>query len=222
MAVNIVQFTHPGGQPTLTKAEKNSGIKEWNTKKDHFRRFLIAEGQYVKDSILTNPQDLLFWGEWEPTSKIKASFSPIDPILYPTYLHSPFLQLNKKGKIIKPVSTLKIGGTSSCLGKPKPNCSPFYGLFQNTDPFVFADSFLYSLCKQDRFTSLRGLDVGSIILFGSTIYAKHGGPYFALDTVFVVGEKQTYTAKTYKADLGGFIPQYYDDIMEFNTCGIVL
>ncbi|RYE59363.1 MAG: hypothetical protein EOP48_01125 [Sphingobacteriales bacterium] len=53
----------------------------------------------------------------------------------------------------------------------------------NTDPYVFGDYFYYSNCKQLR-GSMTALAVGSVILFG-TEYAEG----FALDTVFVVGER---------------------------------
>jgi hypothetical protein len=59
---------------------------------------------------------------------------------------------------------------------------------QNTDPWVFGETFLYSNCKQlnpnDSPSALQRLPVGSMILFGS----GRGGE-FVLDTVFVVGER---------------------------------
>jgi hypothetical protein len=51
---------------------------------------------------------------------------------------------------------------------------------QNTDPYVYGERFLYSVCKQRG--RLTQLEKGSLILFGSSF--KNG---FALDTVFVVG-----------------------------------
>jgi len=62
--------------------------------------------------------------------------------------------------------------------------TPFHSLHirnhQNTDPYVFGEHFLYSVCKQRG--RLTQLEKGSVILFGSSF--KKG---FALDTVFVVG-----------------------------------
>jgi hypothetical protein len=54
---------------------------------------------------------------------------------------------------------------------------------QNTDPWVFGSSFLYSNCKQQNRSSswLRQLPPASVILFGST-----PGGSFVIDTVFVV------------------------------------
>lgn len=59
------------------------------------------------------------------------------------------------------------------------------GTRQNTDPWVFGSSFLYSNCKQltpgERPSALQRLARGSLILFGS---ARDG--QFVLDTVLVV------------------------------------
>lgn len=61
---------------------------------------------------------------------------------------------------------------------------PFHSLhnrnYQNTDPYVYGEKFLYSVCKQRG--RLTQLEKGSVVLFGSSF--KNG---FALDTVFVVG-----------------------------------
>jgi hypothetical protein len=61
---------------------------------------------------------------------------------------------------------------------------PFHSLdireHQNTDPYVYGENFLYSVCKQRG--RLTQLERGSVVLFGSSF--KYG---FALDTVFVVG-----------------------------------
>jgi hypothetical protein len=55
---------------------------------------------------------------------------------------------------------------------------------QNTDPYVYGEQFYYAICKQRG--QLTKLDVGSIILFGSSF--KEG---FVLDTVFVVDRHET-------------------------------
>lgn len=213
MAIYIVQFTHQGKQHTLTPIERRNGVKEWNTG-EHRRKFMIAEGRYVLNGSksLSGKQDLLFWGEWEPMSKIEKTYHFKDYTVNPKYLHSPFLKINKKG-IVQHVVFKGTSKVASLVGGSKHVCSNY----QNTDPFVFDDSFFYSCCKQS-FKTMRQLDPGSIILFGSTILnTKNGGPYFALDTVFVVGESRDYTAGTYKTDLAGFIPPYYDQIMGFSS-----
>ena len=62
---------------------------------------------------------------------------------------------------------------------------------QNTDPWVFGDTFLYSNCKQHtnntptrQPSALQSLPTGSMILFGSAT-----GGDFVIDTVFVVRDK---------------------------------
>ena len=61
------------------------------------------------------------------------------------------------------------------------------GFRQNTDPWVFGNSFLYSNCKQltprGNPSALQGLSRGSLVLFGSST-----GGRFVIDTVFVVAE----------------------------------
>lgn len=65
------------------------------------------------------------------------------------------------------------------------------GRRQNTDPLVL-DGFRYSNCRQHQSkdqpspTKMAELDVGSVILFGSM---QNG---WVLDTVFVVGSRETY------------------------------
>lgn len=204
--IQIVQFTHPGGEHSLNKTEKKSGIKEWNYGK-HKRKFLKSQGQYVLSSgVLSSKQDLLFWGEWEPTSKVTCLLSMSATGVMPHYLHEPFLRING-GKLLLPPS---LDSSSRCR--------------QNTDPFVFGDYFLYSCCKQRKkarnssstcFTQMANLDKGSIILFGSTISPKLGGPYFVLDTVFVVGDYKPFNTQSCDVDLMGFVPTDYCDIMGF-------
>lgn len=55
--------------------------------------------------------------------------------------------------------------------------------YQNTDPLVFGEQFLYTNCKQLNNSKLRALTPGSVVLFGSGT-----GAGFVLDTVFVVGD----------------------------------
>jgi hypothetical protein len=56
---------------------------------------------------------------------------------------------------------------------------------QNTDPWVFGDSFRFSNCRQltlrQKPSALQKLTEGSMVLFGSTISGE-----FVSDTVFVV------------------------------------
>ena len=198
----IAQFTHPGDEHSISRQEKKDGVKKWNYG-PHRRKFLKAVGQYVQtDGTLSTKQDMLFWGEWEPTSEFNEIDSLREPGVVPRYVHKPFLK-----------------STNGTLDLPSLNIGDDKWR-QNTDPFVFGDCFLYSCCKQRRknmvdITQMGKLEKGSIILFGSTISSKRGGPYFVLDTVFVVGEYKEYHRKDAKTELDGFVPNDYFDIMGY-------
>jgi len=105
--------------------------------------------------------ELTFWGEWEPQSRITRIDNPIGNG-YPHVIHHPVLDLNEPAIV-----------ANRCR--------------QNTDPFVFHERFLYRCCQQIRKTKqtqLAHLLPGSIVLFGSRVNGL-----FAIDTVFVVGDK---------------------------------
>ena len=206
MSLLFVHFVHPGSQPSLNKDERNLNIKGWNNG-SHKRKFMKAIGQYVlNNNTLSHKQDLLFWGEWEPMSFVTKYYKQKDYRIYPKHLHEPFLQVGNHGRVVINVQGLPPINTNNVNSKNKK-----YKL-QSTDPFVFADCFYYAICKQDVYKSLRNLDPGSIILFGSTILKSNIGPYFALDTVFVVSDNKDYTFNTHLSDLNGFVPAYYGDI----------
>ena len=160
----IVQFTHPGSEHTHDK--NNSTHKSWNTTA-HKRKFMQCHGSYVINNKLTHGK-LMFWGEWEPPSRVeKLKEQPGH--LFPKWLHRPYLPLNL------------------------PNSDGYQKSYQNTDPFVFGDSFKYFICKQfkpknKKTTQLALLEKGSIILFGSTHGKTKANSFFQSDTVFVVGD----------------------------------
>lgn len=154
-----------------------------------------AIGQTVDDNgTISEKKDLLFWGEWEPTSWVE----PIKPKGSgdPHWMHKPFLEIN---------------GTSTYQDIDE---------YANTDPFVFGDHFIYSNCRQmityngqKKPSRLCSLQVGSVILFGSAL--KVPFPHFALDTVFVVGDSKQYVPRNYKKGLNTFIPENFERIMGF-------
>lgn len=148
--------------------EKNGNHKKWNDK-NHKRKFLLCDGEYIENDE-KNRGKLLFWGEWEPPTFVEKFATPPNPF-YPKWLHKPELPL-----VLPPLENRKI---------------------QNTDPFVFGESFKYFICKQlknDRPTSLAKLECGSIILFGSTGNQNKEDAFFNLDTVFVVSTYIEYDA----------------------------
>lgn len=217
--LKIVQFAHPGGEHSLTKAEIKAGVKQWNYGR-HQRKFLCAKGQYVQDDGNISPeQDLLFWGEWEPSSRVSSVIKTQGTGVLPKWVHYPQLILDNQGRVVEPYingKTVKI--KKKCNGNQIVqivNCAR-----QNTDPFVFGEAFYYSCCKQRKKennkctyvkTKMCFLDKGSIIIFGSTINSC-----FLVDTVFVVGDSKPYKVSNYQSDLNGFIPKDYDQIMGFS------
>ena len=221
--VRIIQFVHSGREHTLSPTEKKNGIKEWNCG-SHRRKFMLAQGQYVQgNSTLSPVQDILFWGEWEPTSEVKRLQIPAGGDRVPKWLHKPFLRIGKGGNVILPKPTLTSNTSKTCSCTQKHTCAPTHshkccpsnGINQDTDPFVFGDEFLYSNCRQTNLTVMRNLAKGTIILFGSYVLSGPSAPYFELDTVFVVGENRSYTPKTVKKDLSGFVPPQYLPIMGY-------
>jgi len=108
---------------------------DWN-RGPHSRKFLKATGEYVLDG---KPQTgpLVFWGEWEPQSRVVRTFADGAPG-HPRWLHEPYWEVPRHRRHL-----------------------------QNTDPLVFGDRFLYSNCRQARNRKLRELAPGSLVVFGS-------------------------------------------------------
>jgi hypothetical protein len=150
-----------------------AGGKRWN-RGLHKRKFLQVPGEYLTARDgRAYADDLVFWGEREPESDVSAIIAPV--AAGPKFLHRPYYV--------------------------RPRAYP--GDLQNTDPFVFGDHFLYTLCRQTkpvgghaRPTFLRDLAAGSLILFGSL---KGGG--FVLDTAFVVADGVLHDAERWPSSL---------------------
>ncbi len=204
MSIKVVQFTHPGEEHSISQRQIKAGnmIKDWNNTKDHKRKFLHTTGAYVENGVKTEEKDIYFWGEWEPESEVSLIVNQEtdnDDGALPHFIHEPFLRLNESGQLIK----------------GDKNSTP-----TNTDPFVFGeDGFYYSYCMQS-IKALQELDPGSIILFGSTFKRNTSDAYFALDTVFVVGDDKNmlkYNITNDLTELKEFAPKYYCDIMNYKS-----
>ena len=203
-SIKVVQFLHSGKEYKRSefKVEGEKTIKPWNTG-DHKRKFLHAKGAYIDAGKIigneNNWEDIYFWGEWEPES-IAPNINKHGEDAPPHFIHEPFLRLNESGQLIK--------GDKKSIAK-------------NTDPFVFGDKgFFYSCCMQSRYKKLQDLEPGSIILFGSNINHNKDNAYFALDTVFVVGDdknKLEYYKNTDLSELQKFGPKHYCDIMNYTS-----
>jgi len=166
---SIIQFFHPGKEHGYDEKCSKNGLllKDWNTiDQKHKRKFVLGEGSYVKDNK-KHEGKLLFWGEWEPPSRVELlrqqTYCPPNG-KNPEYLHIPFLP---------PMNQIK--NYQDKL------------IYQNTDPFVFGNNFIYAICRQKRYESLRSLDEGSLLIFGSRVNFR-----FVIDTVFVVKAGKKY------------------------------
>ena len=155
MMIAVVQFTHPGQEHGPDNAARNE--RSWNTSR-HKRKFLTTTGRYLDANGRLHEDRVGFWGEWEAPSAVQEIAHRVPD--GPRWLHTPI-----------PIANL--GAHQVPDGA------------QNTDPCVFGHCFKYFVCKQPTFTSLRALEAGSVILFGSTIDPR-GNAVFQLDTVFVV------------------------------------
>jgi hypothetical protein len=130
----FVQFIHPGGE----HSPDQGGLKFWN-RDQHRRKFLRSGGRYV-DGGEVNEGEVVFWGEWEPESRVVARYADRVPD-GPHFLYEPFFVEHHDG-----------------------------AWRQNTDPFVFGERFHYTGCLQHTRrgpTQLRFLAQGSLVLFGS-------------------------------------------------------
>ncbi len=210
MSIKVVQFLHSGKEYKLSEAEKEANSKFWNRDIIHRRKFLHAKGAYVDNSGKKigdekNWEDIYFWGEWEPESKVTSIFKKPIEGAKPHFINEPVVKIQSEHVVVP-------------INKEDKNAHPV-----NTDPFVFGeDGFYYSCCMQSRYNKLQQLEPGSIILFGSNINHNTPDAYFALDTVFVVGpveNKQEYNKNTELNKLKEFGPKYYCDIMNFKASG---
>src|SRR5688572_22993395 len=78
----FVQFPHPG-------AEHNPGsdVVPWNVTA-HRRKFLLADGHYLDATERPHQGELVFWGEWEPPSRILRHWPRQGRL--PRALHQPY------------------------------------------------------------------------------------------------------------------------------------
>jgi hypothetical protein len=191
----IVQFFHPKPEHSYDKNCSNDDclIKDWNNITiDHKRKFLLNKGSYIKDDK-KHDGELLFWGEWEPPSSVtklkQQTYCPPYGI-NPQYLHRPFLPSDDQ------------------LRKYQEK-----NYYQNTDPFVFGNNFIYGICLQ-KMQSLRRLEPGSLILFGSCVNYR-----FVIDTIFVVKTADPYYSLDDIKKLK--LEKYSDIVTQFiiNKCG---
>ena len=121
---------------------------------------------------------IMFWGEAEWSSTYEKTNAKGDGL--PEYIHSPSNERRSRNEL------------KDC---------------QNTDPYVFGDTFYYSCCYQtfnDNPTCLQELKRGDIILFYGSPNGEDGNKRTPLDTVFVVDkiicgiDKEEYEKNNFK------------------------
>ncbi|MBO4777960.1 MAG: hypothetical protein J5588_05645 [Bacteroidales bacterium] len=185
----IVQFPHPGNETH----PKSCVYVKWNLSKTHKRKYLCCTGNYMKNGIEVRDR-LMFWGEWEPDSYIIRDYGINNS---PRYLQ-------------KPIWPCEIPISTKCCG---------------TDPFVFNNEFLYGICKQTKrlsktknhsITQLARLQIGSLILFGSTLNQNTPNACFAVDTIFVVSDYVEYDDSSIDYVQGSVREQDYTLIAQLN------
>jgi hypothetical protein len=154
----VVQFPHPGGEHC-----PSSDKMPWNTEA-HRRKFLIASGDYVDADGRHDDVEVVFWGEWEPPSRIEQRWRPQGRL--PRVLHRPYWTQPAGNGFRQNTDPWVFGDRmrySNCKqASPRPHRNP---------------------------SSMQRLEPGSVICFGSALDGR-----FCLDTVFVVASSQRWTA----------------------------
>lgn len=154
MAQLFIQFMHPGPEPARRGRQIDGNKCIWNQTNHHKRKYIRHLVRcWDGGTGETDPAEMGFWGEWEADSTFEVTGRKSP---YPITHH----------RIV-----LLIRHPRACK------------MHQNTDPFVFGDRFVYTICQQEYKNCLRDLDPGSIIAFGSRVDG-----HFGLDTLFVVGD----------------------------------
>lgn len=182
----IIQFPHPGGEHSYDK--NNKAFKSWN-KKSHRRKFLLADGDYVKGNKQLSGS-LVFWGEWEPPSLVEK-LEHIKGDFLPKYLHKPVLP-----------KEIPFGHLE--------NTDPY--VFENAFKYFVCKQWKVKTKKE---TSLARLEKGSIILFGNTVGKERKQSFFQLDTVFVISDYIDYDPSDINALNDKRVSKAYKDIVYY-------
>jgi hypothetical protein len=168
---SIHQVNHPGREQYITyrghrrhpdeyyffPGSRTQGVRLWNRtmlggrRNLHKRKFIEHSGAYVEElnHFQSNKNTLRFWGEFEG--------------------HSRF-------ELLEAADAVPYWENPCALHRP------FFCLQgmqdQNTDPWVFGESWYYAICQKAR---LRNIEPGDIVLFGSEF-----GDAFYMDTLLVI------------------------------------
>lgn len=147
------------------------GIAPWATGADGHFRRYIE----VLGRYLRNGQPeaghMGFWGEYEAPTRFRR-LARRPSDGFPAFVHTP----------VEP-----------------PGEAPPKAL--NTDPLVVGGPWLYSNCRQRSLGSLRRLERGDVVVFGSLVQRS-----FVIDTIFVVAEAIPYAGGMARQTLGARLP----------------
>lgn len=136
----FVQFPHPGGEHRFAGDEM-----PWNVGR-HGRKFLVARGRYVDGDDRRREGEMVFWGEWEPPSRIECHW-PAEGDL-PRTLHRPYW-------------------TRPGRSWSRQNTDPWvFG-----EQMVYSNCKQTTGTPRRR-TSMQTLPVGSVICFGSVLHGR--------------------------------------------------
>ena len=161
---NLIQFLHPGVEPDI---KRNINFCPVNTGASHKRKFIRTNVDYLNGGAELKKHQATFWGEWELASNLSRIVpSPQQGSGFPRYIHKPIWPQSVPASIV---------ASNSCS---KPHC------YQNTDPFVFCDPFLYFCCRIKSGNLLDRLSSGDVVIFGSHLSGE-----FVFDTLFVVADR---------------------------------
>ncbi|MGE4480138.1 MAG: hypothetical protein AB7E76_14250 [Deferribacterales bacterium] len=175
---SIIQFIHPGREVCPYRKELFVG---WN--QNNWKNCSSHGRKFIKHKgvqIVNNKTDkgyLCFWAEWEPQSEVVNSYSKHKPG-HPKYLQNIFYDTSQMGSVP-----------------------------HNTDPYIFGDCFVHSNCKLERYSSLREIESGSLILYGSCLNKR-----FVLDTLIVVDKVLDQQKAADKDEVLKYVPQSFIDV----------
>lgn len=175
----IIQLNHPGHQKPfkLGNGYRQTGsliIREWNNENVHYRKFIQNNGHYIDGLKDLNPKQAELYFWGEWEGNS---------------IFNPFPKADFR---ILPNGLHKLFHSTVIKGT------------QNTDPYIFGDSFKYCVCKQKgRLTSLV---LDDLILFGTVLPSLNK---FYIDTVFVI--KDNNSSANVKATEGATYSQVYKE-----------
>ena len=76
-AVYVVQFPHPGREHN----PKDAPVMPWNAG-SHARKFMRSPGRLVDRDGVAHDGSAVFWGEWEPPSRVVDRWAPDGQPMY--------------------------------------------------------------------------------------------------------------------------------------------